>query len=301
LVLLTTVVLRPRIIMATLPMPLYTGWIAAKMLGARLVYYPFELFGEQAAPVSEILKQREIRVLSKGIDAVITQNEERAKIYTDERKARVKPVIVHNYKKRAAAIPTGKLRSLLKLPPHISIVLYEGILNKGRCLEQLVKAAAYLPGDTRLVLMGEKKLSWWTPVMEPLLKDPALAGKVLVAPFIPHENLLEYVADADVGILIYDSHSRNSLYCEPGKLSDYVFAGVPMAASRLPTLEPVIRRLGIGETFAAPTPQEIAQAINKILSVPKANWRAALEKAREELAWETQVPAFLRAVLGEPG
>jgi glycosyltransferase involved in cell wall biosynthesis len=299
LVLLTTLILRPRIIIATLPMPLYTGWIAAKMLGARLVYYPFELFGEQDAPVPDILKKREIRVLSNGIDALITQNEERTKIYVQERQSRVKPVIVHNYKKRGTAIPTGKLRNLLKLPPRIRMVLYEGILNKGRCLEQLVKAAAYLPEDTRLVLMGEKKMSWWTPVLEPMLRDPAIAGKVLVAPFIPHEDLLPYVADADVGILIYDNNSRNSLYCEPGKLSDYVFAGVPVAASRLPTLEPVIRRLGFGETFTNPTPEEIAQAINKVLSVPKANWKNALEKAREELAWETQVATFLKAVSGE--
>jgi glycosyltransferase involved in cell wall biosynthesis len=301
LVKLIALVFRPKIIIATLPMPLYTGWKAAKMLGARLVYYPFELFGEQDAPVPEILKKREIQVLSQGVDAVITQNEERAKIYVQERKSRVRPVIVHNYKKRETAAPSGKLRTLLKLPPNIRIVLYEGILNKGRCLDQLVKAAAYLPEDTRLVLMGEKKMSWWMPVLEPLLKDSALADKVMVAPFIPHEDLLPYVADADVGILIYDGNSRNSLYCEPGKLSDYVFAGVPVAASRLPTLEPVIRRLGIGETFTNPSPQDIAQAINSVLSVPKANWKNALEKAREELAWETQVGTFLKAVSGEQG
>ena len=159
---------------------------------------------------------------------------------------------------------------------------------------------AHLPTG---ILASSTSGSFWNlklaPVLEPLLKDPTIAGKVLVAPFIQHENLLEYVADADVGVLIYDSNSRNSLYCEPGKLSDYVFAGVPVAASRLPTLEPVIRRLGIGETFANPTPQEIAQAINKVLSVPKANWKNALEKAREELAWETQVETFLEAVSGE--
>jgi glycosyltransferase involved in cell wall biosynthesis len=287
LVLLNTLVKKPHIIMATLPTSLFTGWLAARLLGARLVYYPFELFGEQDTPVPDVLKKRELRVLSRGIDAIITQNEERAKIYVQERKARVKPVIIHNYKQRENVTASGILRSLLKLPPGCRIVLYEGILNKGRCLDCLVKAASYLPDNSRLVLMGEKKLSWWTPVLEPLLKDPAITGKVLVAPWVPHDRLLEYVADADAGVLIYDSNSRNSLYCEPGKLSDYVFAGVPVAASRLPTLEPVIRRLKIGETFANTDPAEIARAINSVLSVPKANWRPALEQAREELAWET--------------
>jgi glycosyltransferase involved in cell wall biosynthesis len=292
---------RPAIIIATLPIPAAVGWLAATLLGSRLVYYPFELYGEQVLPVPTLLRKLEIQILSRGIDALITQNEDRAKIYLQERHARVKPIIVHNYKPRQKVNSSGKLRNLLCLPSECRIVLYEGILDMGRCLDRLVQAAVYLPEDSRLVLMGETKLSWWTPVLEPMLNDPAIARKILVAPWVPQADLLEYVADADVGIIIYEPGPRNNYYCEPGKLSDYVFAGVPIAASGFPTIEPIIRRYGIGETFASPEPVEIAQAITSVLSVPKDTWQLALERAREDLAWETQVTAFLKAVSGELG
>jgi glycosyltransferase involved in cell wall biosynthesis len=294
-----TLAKRPEIIIATLPISAAVGWLVAKLLGSRLVYYPFELYGEQDFPVPGIFKKVERQVLSRGINAIITQNEERARIYVQERRARVAPTIVHNYKPRQKVTRSGKLRSLLQLTPECKIVLYEGILYDGRCLDCLLRSVVYLPEETRLVLMGEKKTSW--SVLELILDNPAIANKVLVAPWVPQADLLEYVADADAGIIIYDSHVRNSYYCEPGKLSDYVFAGVPIAASRFPTIEPIIRRYGIGETFASPEPVEIAQAINSVLSKPKDTWQPALERACQHLAWETQEAAFLKAVSGGPG
>jgi len=286
---------RPGIIIATLPMAAAIARAGSRILRARLVYYPFELFGEQGFPVSKYWLKKEKALLSKGIDALITQNEERARVYSNERGARVLPVVVHNYKVKQTITNSHKLRNALKLPPERRIVLYEGILLKeGRNLDRLMRAAAYLPEDACLVLMGEKKPSWQE--LEPLLKEPGIAGKVIVAPAVPPHEVIEYAADADAGVIIYADQPRNNYFCEPGKLSDYVLAGVPVVAPDFPTIGPVIRRYGIGEVFKNAAPEEIARVINTVLSQPKACWRAALVKAQPDLVWETQVPALLRAV-----
>jgi len=297
-ILLHTIARRPAIIIATSPTVAAMGWLASEVLRSRFVYYPFELYGEQHVQVPRLWRRVELQILRRGVHALITQNEERARIYVQERGARVEPSIVHNYKRRQRVVRVGKLRTLLGLPDDVRIVLYEGSLSPGRWLEKLVESAPHLPDDTRLVFMG-KKFSWWMQNVEPLLIAPEMARKILIVPEVSHSELLNYVADAEVGIIIYDDQVRNNYYCAPGKLSDYVLAGVPVVAPNFPTIAPIISHYAIGATFTSPEPVEIARAIIRVLSVPREAWQTALQRAQEDLVWETQAPGFLTAVGGE--
>jgi glycosyltransferase involved in cell wall biosynthesis len=291
---------RPDCIIATLPHAALAGWAAAAHLKARLVYYPFELFGEQSGHVSRTLRRLERLTLRYGIDSLITQNEARGRVYREERGARVTPVIVHNYKPQRAARHTGRLRALLGLGDDVRIVLYQGQLVHGRWLDRLLLAAPALPPGVQLVFMGEV-FPWWTAEAEPLLRDPAIGARVHVAPWVPYAELMEYVADADAGVIIYDDRVRNNYLCEPGKLSDYVSAGVPVVAPDFPTIEPVVRQYGLGRCFSGGDPRLIAHAISEVLACPRAAWQPVLQRAARELIWETQLPAFLSAVAGGDG
>jgi glycosyltransferase involved in cell wall biosynthesis len=293
----STLSFRPHIVMATHPSNLVVAWLAASRLRARLVYYPFELYGEEYGDVRSLWKLAETLIMRSRIDALITQNEPRASIYLHERSSRVTPVVVHNYKPARTAPCGGQLREALGLPAGVKIVLYEGSLMEGRCLDRLVRSAAYLPPATRLVFMGKVR-HWWVQNIEPLLAEEAIRQRVAVLPPVAHASVLDYIADADVGVIIYDDKVRNNYYCEPGKLSDYVFAGVPVVAPGFPTLSPVVHNYGIGCTFDRLEPVEIAQAIAAVLSTPKAAWAPALARAGAELTWESQAPDFLKAVLG---
>lgn len=291
--------LKPQSIIASLPHAALAGWAAATRLNARLVYYPFELFGEQSGPASLIMRQVERLILRRGIDGLITQNEERARVYRNERGARVVPRIVHNYKPRRVAQRSGKLRRLLGLDDNVRIVLYEGQLVQGRWLDRLLLSAPALPADACLIMMGEE-FPWWAEHAAPMLRDPAIARKVRVAPWVPHDEIMDYVADADAGVIIYDDQVRNNYLCEPGKLSDYVSAGVPVVAPGFPTIEPVVRGYDIGRCFSNGTVEAIAGAIKGVLARPRKEWQAALQRAASELVWETQFPAFISAVSGSP-
>ncbi len=296
-----TIYERPAVIVATMPAGLTLGWLASRLLKARLVYYPMELYGEQKSSFSVFWKRMEERILRRGIDALVTQNEERARIYTEERGARVIPTIVHNYKRKSDVSRAGKLRKVLGVSEGTQIVLYEGLFRPGRCLEKLIQAAAYLPQETRLVLMGDigREQAWWRQNVETLLMQSDLGSKVLLAPWVEQDELLSYVVDADAGIIVYDDKVRNNYYCEPGKLSDYVLAGVPVVVPDFPTIGAVVNRYEIGAVFERVEPKEIAQAITRVLSVSKESWQPVLERAREDLVWETQLPAFLGAVSGQ--
>jgi glycosyltransferase involved in cell wall biosynthesis len=290
---------RPHTVIANLPVGLMVGAWLKRLLGCRLVYYPLELYGEQASPYSGIWKWQESRAL-KRVDALITQNSQRAEVYTRERGARVPPTIVNNYKRRRTVEQSVRLREQLKIPADQAIVLYEGMLTDGRWLDRFVQAVAFLPERAHIVLLGkiDNAQGWWDHTMAGLLQDPAIRDRVSVLPWVKPDQVMDYVAGADAGLIIYDNRTRNNYFCAPGKLSDYVLARVPIVAPNFPSIGTIIERYRIGATFDAPEPRAIARAVMRVLSVPKETWREALDRAARELIWESQLPNFLAAVLG---
>lgn len=282
------------------PASAMAAWLAARRHGARFVYFPFELYGEQAAKYARLIAFGEKLMLRFGVDALITQNEARAAVYVNERGFRGQPAIVHNYKpSRPEVAPEGRLRSALGIPAGCRIVLYEGLLVQGRWLDRLIRAADFLPEDTRLVFVGEQK-RWWRDTAPAHIAACRRPSQIVVGDYIPHDQLLQYVADADAGIIIYDDAVRNNRLCEPGKLSDYVLAGVPVVAPAFPTIAPIIRQHGIGTIFESSEPAAIAAAIRAVLDAGRDHWLPTLQSARRELIWETQAPRLISAVAGVP-
>jgi glycosyltransferase involved in cell wall biosynthesis len=131
----------------------------------------------------------------------------------------------------------------------------------------------HLPKDVTVVLMGREKMGWRASVEAAIA--PALAtGRLVIAPPVSHDDLPDFVADADLGVVIYDDAVRNNLYCEPGKLTDYLSVGVPVIAPTFPPSAPWCASFGIGVTFTGGSPQAIAQAVLQALATPGAKWRA---------------------------
>jgi glycosyltransferase involved in cell wall biosynthesis len=292
--------LRPVIVMACMPVGLMTGWILKKLAGCRLVYYPMEIYGEQKGDSSGVLRWIE-HCLVRSVDALVTQNESRGEVYSREYGLPMPPTVVHNYKEKTeTAVKGGLLRSNLDVPESTRIVLYEGMITPGRWLDRLVEAVPLLPEDVVLVLLGKQdnRNGWLDRELLSRAETPGAKGRVFFVPWVKPEKLLRYVADADVGVIIYDDSVRNHLYCEPGKLSDYVLSGLPVVTPSFETIAPVVRRLGVGEVFESGSALHIAAAIARVLAAPADHYGPSLAKASEELVWATQEPKLLQAVLG---
>ena len=283
-----------------MPRSLAAVWacIAAKLRGMRFVYFPFELYGEQITTPNPLVAWLERVMLGGFVDAVLTQNDCRAEVLVKERGSRVTPLLVHNYKPiRPEKRQPGRLRAKHKIAARKKIVLYEGVIVDGRWLEYVAQSVLHLPQNVVLVMMGQEKLKW-RQVHAPEIKDALATGRLILAPPVPHDELLDYVADADVGVIIYDDSVRNNVFCEPGKLSDYISVGVPVVAPNFPTIGPVVQGRGLGLCFDGHSPEAIAATLMTVLARPKRSWAAALRGACSELTWETQAPNLLAAVEG---
>ena len=272
--------------------------LVAKLRGMRFVYFPFELYGEQIVRPNPLVAAIERFILRHCVDAVVTQNDCRAQVLVEERGSRVAPLIVHNYKPAQPLRRTrGRLRARHGIGRDKRIVLYEGVIVDGRWLEYVAQSILHLPDDTVLVMMGQEKMKGRATFGDQIAAAMA-TGRVYIAPPVPHDELLDYVADADVGIIIYDDSVRNNVFCEPGKLTDYISVGVPVVAPNFPTIGPVVREFGIGICFDGHSPATIAAAIQTVLAKPRRQWAPNLKRACSELTWETQAPNLLAAVTG---
>jgi glycosyltransferase involved in cell wall biosynthesis len=226
----------------------------------------------------------------KRVDVLITQNEKRAEFYIRNKKVRVSPVIIHNYKPYEKVQQSNTLKKLLKLPNETKVIVYEGQIQGRRNLDKIVLSAKYLPDTFRLVFIGEILGTWWEESVKPLFVDPEIASRVIVMPPYPHDELIEIIAFSDAGLIIYDDSVLNNIFCEPGKLSDYIFARVPVIAPDYPTIGPVIKKYKIGQTFENAEPEEIARVIEKVVNTPREVWEQGLDAASLELTWENEWP-----------
>ena len=291
---------KPDVIISFLP-----GGFAAAQLWAhrrvcRTIYYPFELYGKQRSKYSTAVVLLEMLSFLSKPDAVITQNEHRAQFYVDKRGCQTKPVIAHNYKlKPKADCAPIDFHIQHGIPRHKRIVLYQGMLSEGRWLDRLVLSAKYLPDDAVLVLMGPKQPKWWAKNIEPMLADKSLSSKLVVLEQVDHEMVFSYALAASVGVVIYDDSVLNNVYCEPGKICDFVHAGVPVIAPGFPSIKPVIEDGNLGVTFTDFSPRGIGDAISAVLAYPEEYFSASLRAAAKYMTWEAQWPALSRCILGQ--
>jgi glycosyltransferase involved in cell wall biosynthesis len=199
------------------------------------------------------------------------------------------PLIVLNcsYRYEPARAPDRRFQRLLGLSDGTFVVLYQGGLSPERGIEQLIEAMREVP-DAALVLMGYGSIR---ERLQGLATDPDLGGRVRFAPAVPPDELLDWIAASDVVAMPIQPSTLNHRLTTPNKLFEAMAAGVPVVASDLPGMAPIVRETGAGVLVDPTDPSAIAAAIRRLLGDPRertAMADRALAAAHESYNWERQ-------------
>jgi glycosyltransferase involved in cell wall biosynthesis len=263
--------------------------------GAPVVYDARDIYAEarniarMPGPLRALFARIERRWAHRAA-RVITVNEP----YADELARRLaveRPLVVLNCaaRREPPAVKPRRFHEALGLPADRRIVLYHGGLSPDRGIEQLIAAIATVP-DATLVLMGYGELG---PSLEGLA---ATDQQIAVLAAVPPAELIDWVASADVAAMPIQPTTLNHRLTTPNKLFEAIAAGVPIVASDLPGMAPIVRATGCGVVVDPTDPAAIAAAIREILDAPPERRRRlddGLVAARAEYHWERQIELLL--------
>ena len=275
--------------------PLLAAVVAAKLRGKPVVYRAHELWSEATPNVRFAAFWRFMeRTLVPRADYVVTPEENRSRIYEVELRARRPPITVRNCPPYRPPIASSRLRDELRRRgiQCSTIVLYQGLVDSMRCIEEIAEATRFFDDGVVLVIMGTGYGKWANPTT-------ALAGyeRIVVLPPVPYHELVPYTASADIGILLYRNDCRNNYYCAPNKLFEYMMMGLPMIAANYPGLLPLVEGEGVGLCVDPESPQAIAAAVNRLAADPDRRERMrqnGLRLAKDRYNWEIESAPLLQ-------
>lgn len=260
---------------------------APAVYDARDIYLEAANLARMGGPMRRFVAEAERRWAHRAA-RVVTVNRPYAEVMA-ERWGIPLPLIVMNcsYRQVPPEPLPRRFHEALGLDPGTRVVLYQGGFSRDRGIEQLLDAIAAIP-DAVLVLLGYGKLE-----EELRARAAGSGGRVHVLPAVAPAELLAWVGSADVVAMPIQPTTLNHRLTTPNKLFEAMAAGVPVVASDLPGMAPIVTETGCGRLCDPTDPAAIAAAARAILDAPpaeRAAFRArALAAAHATYNWESQV------------
>lgn len=157
----------------------------------------------------------------------------------------------------------GRLHQASDLPLDQRILLFQGVLGRGRGIPALLEAAARLPDGWTVVFMGWGPLA---PMIDeyPRSQDTNGRPRVVRIDGAPNSELMRWSAGASLGAIPYENVSLNHTYCTPNKLWELPMAGVPLLATGFPELARMIDAYRVGLLLPLDfTSDDIVEAVRR--------------------------------------
>ncbi len=274
---------------------------AARLRHKKLIFDAHELFPE----VPELVAKPRVRKVWEWVersclprvDAAFTVCESVAEEYG--RRYGVKMTVVRNlpsWKREEMATATAERKGNGQ---GLWTILYQGAVNVGRGVQELVDAMELLP-DCRLVVAGNGDL--WEQLKQ-YSAQLAWGDRIAFLGRVEPARLHTLTLQADLGVCLLEDLGLNYRYALPNRIADFAHAGVPILATDFVEMGRVIRQYHTGAlTEACPKEKEgpeyrdyverLATTIKSTLlyweNLPKEEKERRFEQARKELNWEKE-------------
>lgn len=224
------------------------------------------------------------KIIFPRLKHIFTVNESIANLYKTLYNKEIK--VVRNVPLKSNFVKE-KNRSELNLPQNKKIIILQGAgINIDRGVEELIEAMNYIE-DTNLLIIGGGDVF---DKLEILVQKLKLNEKVSFIKKMPYNELMQYTANADLGLTLDKGSNINYFYSLPNKLFDYILAGIPVLASNLPEVKKIIEKYKIGEIVESHNPEDIAEKIKNILNDSNKLNTYSLNAAvaAQDLCWENE-------------
>jgi hypothetical protein len=182
--------------------------------------------------------------------------------------------------------PTAQVSSAATQP----MLLYQGVLNVGRGLAQLLDAMPLVPA--RLVICGEGDCSAELRAQAQRL-GLLTSGQVEFRGYVLPELLRHITAEATIGIMLLENTGLSYYYSLANKFFDYVQAGIPQLCIDFPEYRVLNEQYQVAELVPDLAPATLAAGLARLLpgGQPGAHYQqlaANCRQARTEWNWQQE-------------
>jgi len=184
-------------------------------------------------------------------------------------------------------LPTApqNLYSKLNIPLSSPIFLYQGVLHKGRGIEQVFPLLDHFKSAHYLIL-GEGQ---YKDELETHSAKLGIQNRVHFLGSIPYLKLLSYTASATIGFSLIEPLSQSYEHALPNKIFEYAAVGLPVIATDLPEMNKAIIKNKLGYCVSFGDDIILIKTVEKLLL--KQGDRKY--KPNDQLFWEAQENNFL--------
>lgn len=277
---------------------LYSLPAASKMANGKsvLIYDSREIYSKLGSLTNKPLRQLFISFIERKYisqcDLVYTTGKLDSDYMKQNISAKQNYIELYNFPPFREYIKSKKIHNRFELPDSARILIYQGVLHKGRGIEEAISAMPFLPSDYVLCIVGEGPEYHR---YQELVKSMKLELRVLFTGYVDYSELHEYTCSADLGLCLFQPISKSYELALPNKLFEYAMAGLPIIATNLAPLSEVVNKFKIGKTIIPfPKPELLAKEIEDIFDNNFSTFKDnALDSAKIN-CYETQKDIILQ-------
>lgn len=276
-----------------------TDTLLAVGLAARLRRKPFVFDGHELFPdVPELDGKRFIQGVWRAIErrfipqafARITVNQSLADEY--RRRYGVEFAVVRNLSETLQQ----PCKQAVKQP---NTLLYQGAVNKGRCIKELIDALEFLP-SCRLVVAGAGDL---LGEMKRYAGQRAYSERIVFKGRLSPDELHRLTPQAALGFCLMENIGLNYYLSLPNRIADYAAAGVPVLANDFPEMKRAVEKHQTGSLADESTihdPRRLAALIEATLSewaaMPPDERERRFASARRDMSWQNEKKTLIDSI-----
>ena len=267
---------------------LTANFLASKIKRKTLVYDSHELFTE----VPELVNRKRTKRIWELIEGLFlpkvklcyTVCDSVADYYNSKYNVNMK--VVRNVPMLIKSEGIESILNNLNSANGKKIILYQGSVNIGRGIENVIRAMKYLNNHEFWVVGAGDVFD----EMKSLSIEEGVSSKVKFTGRIPFSDLPSITRKASLGISLEENMGLNYYYSLPNKIFDYIHAGVPILVSPFPEMTQIIEKWKVGMVAESTQPERLAAQIEMMLTDEHLNseWQKNLHIAAKELCWENE-------------
>ena len=148
------------------------------------------------------------------------------------------------------------------------ILVYHGKVSEARGIEILVKALEFFDEDIHIAILAQKGLPYIehlvSLVEEIDIKFPGVSARLHILPYVPAEDLPNYLSTADVAVIPLLPTGNHNV-AMPNKLFEAMQAQLPILSSGREALAAYIQEKKIGAVYNEDDPRKLAEMAHSLL------------------------------------